>query len=158
MVIRKILMKTSFLLRCFLVVGLKRDKIWQTDIAFSCLLSLMFKLFLLQEPILSSGYICQFNDLEVRAVLLDEIMKVSKLKSYNSDPDTWMVPSRTNVQDCRRVSSTMYHNWKVHFACVDWLVRKWLASSEEPWRDKVPHKCFNFRPFSVYWQKFVFFF
>ena len=30
-----------------------------------------------QEPILSSGYICQFNDLEVRAVLLDEIMKVS---------------------------------------------------------------------------------
>lgn len=30
-----------------------------------------------EEPILSSGYICQFNDLEVRAVLLDEIMKVS---------------------------------------------------------------------------------
>jgi len=27
---------------------------------------------------LSSGYICQFNDLEVRAVLLDEIMKVSR--------------------------------------------------------------------------------
>ncbi|EDO46375.1 predicted protein [Nematostella vectensis] len=29
-----------------------------------------------EEPILSSGYICQFNDLEVKAVLLDEIMKV----------------------------------------------------------------------------------
>ncbi|XP_048590308.1 WD repeat-containing protein 35-like isoform X2 [Nematostella vectensis] len=28
-----------------------------------------------EEPILSSGYICQFNDLEVKAVLLDEIMK-----------------------------------------------------------------------------------
>ena len=37
---------------------------------------------------MSSGYICQFNDLEVRAVLLDEIMKVSKLKNYNSDPIT----------------------------------------------------------------------
>ena len=58
----------------------------------------MFKLFLLQEPILSSGYICQFNDLEVRAVLLDEIMKVSKLKNNNSDSGTWMVPSRANVQ------------------------------------------------------------
>ena len=29
-----------------------------------------------QEPILSSGYICQFNDLEIKSVLLDEIMKV----------------------------------------------------------------------------------
>ena len=47
---------------------------------------------------MSSGYICQFNDLEVRAVLLDEIMKVSKLKNYNSDPNTWMVLSRANVQ------------------------------------------------------------
>ncbi|XP_015772966.1 PREDICTED: WD repeat-containing protein 35-like [Acropora digitifera] len=28
-----------------------------------------------EEPILSSGYICQFNDLEVKAALLDEIMK-----------------------------------------------------------------------------------
>ena len=80
--------ETSFLLRCFLAVGSRRDNIWQTDLAFSCLLSLMFKLFLLQEPILSSGYICQFNDLEVRAVLLDEIMKVSKLKNYYSDPNT----------------------------------------------------------------------
>ena len=30
----------------------------------------------MQEPILSSGYICQFNDLEIKSVLLDEIMKV----------------------------------------------------------------------------------
>ncbi|CAG5134548.1 unnamed protein product, partial [Candidula unifasciata] len=28
-----------------------------------------------EEPILSSGYICQFNDLQIKAVLLDEIMK-----------------------------------------------------------------------------------
>lgn len=34
-----------------------------------------FQYFLLQEPILSSGYICQFNDLQIKSVLLDEIMK-----------------------------------------------------------------------------------
>ncbi len=28
-----------------------------------------------QEPILSSGYICSFNDLQIKSVLLDEIMK-----------------------------------------------------------------------------------
>ncbi|XP_074656125.1 WD repeat-containing protein 35-like isoform X2 [Tubulanus polymorphus] len=28
-----------------------------------------------EEPILSSGYICQFNDLQIRSVLLDELLK-----------------------------------------------------------------------------------
>ncbi|XP_064652091.1 WD repeat-containing protein 35-like [Lineus longissimus] len=28
-----------------------------------------------EEPILSSGYICQFNDLQIKSVLLDELMK-----------------------------------------------------------------------------------
>eukprot|EP00794_Sanderia_malayensis_P012081 gene12081-13325_t len=28
-----------------------------------------------EEPILSSGYICQFNDLQIKSVLLDEVMK-----------------------------------------------------------------------------------
>ncbi|XP_031567757.1 WD repeat-containing protein 35-like isoform X2 [Actinia tenebrosa] len=40
-----------------------------------------------EEPILSSGYICQFNDLEVKAVLLDEVMK---------DPDH---PTKENMID-----------------------------------------------------------
>lgn len=40
-----------------------------------------------EEPILSSGYICQFNDLEVKAILLDEIMK---------DPDH---PNKESVID-----------------------------------------------------------
>lgn len=31
---------------------------------------------LLQEPIQTSGYICNFEDLEIKSVLLDEIMKV----------------------------------------------------------------------------------
>lgn len=40
-----------------------------------------------EEPILSSGYICQFSDLQIKSVLLDEIMK---------DPDN---PTRENVID-----------------------------------------------------------
>ena len=43
--------------------------------------------FLLQEPILSSGYICQFNDLQIKSVLLDEIMK---------DPEN---PTKENIQE-----------------------------------------------------------
>jgi WD repeat-containing protein 35 len=40
-----------------------------------------------EEPTLSSGYICQFSDLQIKSVLLDEIMK---------DPDN---PSRDNLID-----------------------------------------------------------
>ena len=45
----------------------------------------IFKTF--QEPILSSGYICQFNDLQIKSVLLDEIMK---------DPEN---PTKENIQE-----------------------------------------------------------
>lgn len=31
-----------------------------------------------QEPIQTSGYICNFEDLEIKSVLLDEIMKVNE--------------------------------------------------------------------------------
>lgn len=34
-------------------------------------------LFKKQEPIQTSGYICNFEDLEIKSVLLDEIMKVN---------------------------------------------------------------------------------
>ena len=35
-----------------------------------------------QEPILSCGYICQFNDLQIKSVLLDEIMKDPENLAY----------------------------------------------------------------------------
>ena len=41
----------------------------------------------IQEPILSSGYICNFNDLQIKSVLLDEIMK---------DPEN---PSKDNITE-----------------------------------------------------------
>ena len=39
-----------------------------------------------EEPILSSGYICSFQDLEIKAVLLDEILR---------DPET---PNKADMQ------------------------------------------------------------
>jgi hypothetical protein len=33
--------------------------------------------FSLKEPIQTSGYICNFEDLEIKSVLLDEILKVT---------------------------------------------------------------------------------
>jgi len=35
----------------------------------------ILKNFEAEEPILSAGYLCDFTDLEVKAVLLDEILK-----------------------------------------------------------------------------------
>ncbi len=40
-----------------------------------------------QEPILSSGYICAFNDLQIKSVLLDEILK---------DPEN---PTKDNITE-----------------------------------------------------------
>lgn len=38
--------------------------------------SLCFNLINFKEPIQTSGYICNFEDLEIKSVLLDEILKV----------------------------------------------------------------------------------
>lgn len=54
-------------------------------IPFLCVVLLlkksMFYIFIVhskkQEPIQTSGYICNFEDLEIKSVLLDEIMKVN---------------------------------------------------------------------------------
>jgi WD repeat-containing protein 35 len=35
----------------------------------------VFKDFEPEEPILSAGYLCDFSDLEVKSVLLDDILK-----------------------------------------------------------------------------------
>lgn len=39
--------------------------------------SFLYNLFTFKEPIQTSGYICNFEDLEIKSVLLDEILKVS---------------------------------------------------------------------------------
>lgn len=48
-------------------------------------MSLTSSTFFFQEPILSSGYICNFSDLQIKSVLLDEILK---------DPDS---PTTDNI-------------------------------------------------------------
>lgn len=52
-----------------------QDLIRQNTSSFLC------NLFTFKEPIQTSGYICNFEDLEIKSVLLDEILKVSLINS-----------------------------------------------------------------------------
>lgn len=54
--------------------------VWSTDNPTLCALMEKNRLFVFrdfepEEPILSAGYLCDFTDLEVKSVLLDEILK-----------------------------------------------------------------------------------
>jgi WD repeat-containing protein 35 len=54
--------------------------IWSTDNPALCALMEKNRLYVLrdfqpEEPVLSAGYLCDFSDLEVKAVLLDDILK-----------------------------------------------------------------------------------
>lgn len=54
--------------------------IWSSDNPRLCALMEKNRLFVLrdfqpEEPVLSAGYLCDFSDLEVKAVLLDDILK-----------------------------------------------------------------------------------
>ena len=54
--------------------------IWSTDNPVLCALMEKNRLYVLrdfqpEEPVLSAGYLCDFTDLEVKAVLLDDILK-----------------------------------------------------------------------------------
>lgn len=54
--------------------------VWSTDNPALCALMEKNRLFVLrdfepEEPVLSAGYLCDFTDLEVKAVLLDDVLK-----------------------------------------------------------------------------------
>lgn len=54
--------------------------VWSTDNPSLCALMEKNRLFILrdfepEEPVLSAGYLCDFTNLEVRSVLLDDILK-----------------------------------------------------------------------------------
>jgi len=56
------------------------DVKWSTDNPELCAIMEKTRMHIMQnmqieEPILSSGYLCTFNDLEIKAVLMDEVMK-----------------------------------------------------------------------------------
>ena len=44
-----------------------------------------------EEPVLSAGYLCQFTDLEIRAVLLDEILRGGGGSHQPDNPSTDLV-------------------------------------------------------------------
>lgn len=54
--------------------------VWSSDNPSLCALMEKNRLFVLrdfepEEPVLSAGYLCDFTDLEVKSVLLDDILK-----------------------------------------------------------------------------------
>jgi WD repeat-containing protein 35 len=54
--------------------------VWSSDNPSLCALMEKNRLFVLrdfepEEPVLSAGYLCDFTDLEVKAVLLDDVLK-----------------------------------------------------------------------------------
>ena len=66
-----------------------------------------------EEPILSSGYICSFQDLEIKAVLLDEILR---------DPET---PNKADMQAMRDGHDVVQYLVKVHSLFVASIYQCW---------------------------------
>ena len=66
-----------------------------------------------QEPILSSGYICHFEDLNIKAVLLDEILKDPEHPNKEFMMEMEIKVSVTyTIPSC---SATMVHNQSVSY-------------------------------------------
>ena len=56
-----------------------------------------------EEPVLSSGYICQFHDLQIKSVMLDEILK---------DPE---IPTKDNIveMEVKVGQRSFIHSWVI---------------------------------------------
>lgn len=71
--------------KCPATINLKKNKevwsvIWSSDNPDMCALMEKNRMFVMrnfkqEEPVLSSGYLCHFSDLEVKAAMLDDILK-----------------------------------------------------------------------------------
>ena len=84
--------------------------VWSTDNPSLCALMEKNRLFVLkdfepEEPILSAGYLCDFTDLEVKSVMLDDILKdpeeIKNIKSMFVDYEA------KSLRDCREMITTV---------------------------------------------------
>jgi WD repeat-containing protein 35 len=80
--------------------------IWSTDNPDMCALMEKNRMFVMrdfkqEEPVLSSGYLCHFSDLEVKAVLLDDILKAPE--------DIKNISDFLESYDCRSLRDTRDH-------------------------------------------------
>lgn len=80
--------------------------VWSSDNPSLCALMEKNRLFVLKdfeadEPVLSSGYLCDFSDLEVRSVLLDDILKdpeeIKNIKDMFVDYETKQLRDTRNL-------------------------------------------------------------
>jgi len=107
--------------------------VWSTDNPNLCALMEKNRLFVLnnfeqEDPILSAGYLCDFTDLEVKAVLLDEILKdPEEIKNIGE-----MVVSyeQKNLRDARQMLTQVNLKETVEFVEKNPHKRLWRLITE----------------------------
>lgn len=107
--------------------------VWSTDNPNLCALMEKNRLFVLnnfeqEDPILSAGYLCDFTDLEVKAVLLDEILKdPEEIKNIDE-----MVVSyeQKNLRDARQMLTQVNLKETVEFVEKNPHKRLWRLITE----------------------------
>jgi WD repeat-containing protein 35 len=81
-----------------------------------------------EEPILSAGYLCDFTDLEVKSVLLDEILKdPEEIKSID---EMFVSYEQKNLRDAREMLTTVTLKDTVDFVEKNSHKRLWKLITE----------------------------
>lgn len=107
--------------------------VWSTDNPNLCALMEKNRLFILknfeaEEPILSAGYLCDFTDLEVKAVLLDEILKdPEEIKNIS---DMIVSYEQKSLRDTREMLTTTTLKDAMDFVDKNPHKRLWRLISE----------------------------
>lgn len=106
---------------------------WSTDNPGLCALMEKNRLFVLknfeaEEPILSAGYLCDFTDLEVRSVLLDEILKdPEEIKNID---EMFVSYEQKNLRDTREILTSVTLKEAVEFVEKNPHRRLWKLIAE----------------------------
>lgn len=107
--------------------------VWSSDNPNLCALMEKNRLFILnnfdpEEPILSAGYLCDFTDLEVKSVLLDEILKdPEEIKSID---EMFVSYEQKNLRDAREMLTTVTLKDTVDFVEKNSHKRLWKLITE----------------------------
>jgi len=107
--------------------------VWSTDDPNLCAVMEKNRLFILRnfeadEPILSAGYLCDFTDLEVKGVLLDEILKdPEEIKDIS---DMFVTYEQKSLRDTRDFLTTVSLKEAVDFVEKNPHKRLWKLISE----------------------------
>jgi WD repeat-containing protein 35 len=107
--------------------------VWSTDNPSLCALMEKNRLFVLrdfepEEPVLSAGYLCDFTDLEVKAVLLDDVLKdPEEIKNIK---DMFVEYEAKTLRETRDLLTTVSLKEAVEFVEKNPQKRLWELISE----------------------------